>query len=116
MSSYYYCESCDIWSLGALFAEVLCHGKTLFDCEYEIGVLFQAFEIFGTPTAVSYPGIEYLPEWCPDFPKFKGTGLMKQPFMDTIDSSALDLLNSMLRVCPEQRLTIADVQNHPFLR
>ena len=116
MSSYYYNESCDIWSLGALFAEVLCHGKTLFDCELEIGVLFQTFEVFGTPTPATYPDIQLLPEWSSQFPKFSGRGLGALPFMNTVDDNAVDLLSKMLVICPSQRLTISEVLSHPFLQ
>ena len=58
--------SVDLWSLGCVLGE-LCCGNPLFAAANEIDVLFQAFQLLGTPGAGYITG---LPQYASNFPKF----------------------------------------------
>ena len=64
-----YRPAVDMWSLGCIMAE-LALGKVLFSGEAEIHQLFEIFQLLGTPTEATWPGIALLPNYCAEFPKF----------------------------------------------
>eukprot|EP00755_Sulcionema_specki_P015302 Sspe_Gene.58993::Locus_32400_Transcript_1_1_Confidence_1.000_Length_1072::g.58993::m.58993/K02088/CDK3; cyclin-dependent kinase 3 len=109
-----YNSSCDIWSVGAVLAELLCHGAVLFEGDKEINCLFQMFEILGTPTEATWPSCCSYPEWNNEFPQMRGKGLRSCPWLDKADPEAVDLLQRMLTMHPAGRVTAADALQHPF--
>ena len=69
-----YSTPVDIWSCGTIFCE-MAHKRPLFIGDCEIGQLMKIFEILGTPTKESWPGVFGLPDFKGRFPKFKGDKL-----------------------------------------
>jgi len=63
----HYASSIDMWSCGAIFAEMVT-GCPLLAGDSEIGQLLKTFQTFGTPTEEMWPGITQLPDYQPVFP------------------------------------------------
>ncbi len=59
----------DIWSTGAIFYE-MAHKRPLFIGDSEIDQIFKIFQILGTPTEETWPGIKKLPDYKTTFPKW----------------------------------------------
>ena len=67
-----YTPSVDLWSAGAIFAE-MASGLPIFQNgwdETEIGMLMKIFRVTGTPTEETWPGFEQLANSNPLFPNF----------------------------------------------
>ena len=65
-----YSTPVDIWSIGLIFFE-MAHRKPLFAGDCEIDQIFKIFQMYGTPTEKTWPGITKLPEFKLTFPQFK---------------------------------------------
>ena len=102
----------DSWSIGCIMAEMLI-GKPFFFGDCEIGQLFKIFQIMGTPTEETWPGVSKLPEYKFTFPQWKPKNL-KEMFPD-FDKDGLDLMSKFLQMDPDKRITIREALNHPFL-
>ena len=63
-----YTTKVDSWSIGCIMAEMLI-GKPFFFGDCEIGQLFKIFQIMGTPTEETWPGVSKLPEYKFTFPQ-----------------------------------------------
>jgi len=96
----------DVWSLGCIFAEMLCL-KPLFPGDSEIDQLFRIFRMLGTPTNEIWPGFQQLPHYQPMFPPYPITQLRTHYApLEKEDVVAFDLLEQMLIYHPPQRITI----------
>jgi cyclin-dependent kinase 2 len=62
MGSTHYGAGVDVWSLGCIFVELVT-GNQMFLQKSEIGLLFEIFNIFGTPKVSNWPELAELPEW-----------------------------------------------------
>jgi serine/threonine protein kinase len=106
-----YSTPADIWSAGCIFAEMII-GSPLIPGDSEIDQLFKIFRLHGTPTEKIWPGVNELPDFKPTFPRFKG-----EKFSDIFISSnplEIDLLEKMLVLDPDRRLTAEEVLKHPY--
>jgi serine/threonine protein kinase len=80
----------------------------------EIDQIHKIFQTFGTPCEETWPGVSKLSEFRGNYPKWTGHKLRHRvPLMDT---QAYDLLQSMLEVNPNKRITAKDALNHPYFR
>lgn len=86
----------DVWSLGILFLGMAYNYTTYFSSRNEIGLLFEIFELIGTPS--QYQHI---------FPTFSRRKLKLEP-------AATDLIFRMLEFDPTKRCDIVEVLNHPY--
>ncbi|EMS14255.1 protein kinase domain containing protein [Entamoeba histolytica HM-3:IMSS] len=102
----------DIWSVGCVVAELI-NSKPLFSGDCKIGQLFQIFQIFGTPTEESWPGVTQMINWSNRFPKFKGKTL--HSVCSRIGDQGIDLLNKMLCCYSNKRIDAKEALNHPFI-
>jgi len=112
-----YAPSVDLWSVGCVFAESLLR-KPCFEGRVELHQLGLIFELTGVPTEESWPGCERLPNWrvvefklsLPRwrivFPEPEDGG--------SLSDAGLDLLQSLLECCPEQRASAAVAHKHPY--
>lgn len=97
----------DIWSIGCIFAE-LYNGSPLFEVETEIDLINKIFKRCGTPTEDTWPGItSKLSIVMPNFPQ-------KPVKIEGMDELAIDLLNQMLSLNPEVRITAKEALQHAF--
>jgi len=99
----------DIWSIGCIFAE-MAQKKPLFCGDSEIDEIFKIFQVLGTPTESSWPGISSLKEYKPTFPQWKGVPLSKK--VPSLDSVGMDLLSKMVILEPNKRISARAALNH----
>jgi serine/threonine protein kinase len=111
LGSKYYSTPVDVWSMGAIFAEMIT--KTpLFPGDCEIDELFKVFRVFGTPDDTAWPGVTNLPDFHSTFPKFPAQDLSK--IVPGVNDAGLDMLRSMLRYEPASRCSAKAALNHPY--
>ena len=106
-----YSTPVDMWSIGLIFYE-MAHRKPLFTGDCEIDQIFKIFQMYGTPTEKTWPGITKLPEFKLTFPQFHGEGL--KSYNTNIDSVGLDLLGKMIQLDPAKRISAKRALEHPF--
>ena len=106
-----YSTPVDIWSIGLIFFE-MAHRKPLFAGDCEIDQIFKIFQMYGTPTEKTWPGITKLPEFKLTFPQFKPRGL--ESYNKNIDPVGLDLLAKMIQQDPCKRISAKQALHHPY--
>jgi cell division cycle 2-like protein len=121
-----YSTGVDVWSCGCIMAELLAK-RPLFMGQNELSQLDTIFRILGCPTSETWPGIENLS----NFKKFnfKGSRSVRSalrghfpapgPVFDgkpTLSDSGFDLLQRLLELCPEKRISAQDALDHPWFR
>jgi serine/threonine protein kinase len=58
----------DMWSAGSIIAEMV-NGRAIFPGDSEIGTIMKVFQLVGTPSEMSWPGLEGLQHWKHSFPQ-----------------------------------------------
>ena len=98
----------NIWSIGFIFFE-MAHRKPLFA---GIDQIFKIFQMYGTPTENTWPGITKLSEFKLTFPQFKPHGL--ESYNKNIDPVGIDLLAKMTQQDPCKRISAKQALHHPY--
>ena len=96
----------DIWSVGAMMGEMSL-GRPLFGGDCEVDCLFKIFRLCGTPTNAVWDGVETLPFFRREFPKWR-RGDFQQCF-PKMEALSVDLLENLLQPSPEDRYTADEV-------
>jgi len=112
MGSKHYNTSVDMWSVGCIFAEMLT-GHPLFSGTSEKDQLSKIFQLLGTPTLESWPGMEKLPHYKPDFPMYESRSLSKA--FPMLDEKGISIVEAFLQYDPDKRISANDVMNHSYL-
>ena len=99
----------DIWSAGCVVAEMATL-KPLFPGTSEIGMLFVQFEMLGTPSNKTWPGVTGFPYWSDEFPQFRSCDLGEKL---SLDAPMMNLLEQMLHLNPTDRLAASTLLTHP---
>ena len=113
LNTRHYSTAVDVWSIACIWAEMLLNSQALFPGDCEIDQLFKIFEVLGTPTEETWPGVSQLPDYKPSFPKFRGQGLRKV-LGPTLSEAGLDLMEKMLTMDPIKRISCKDALEHPY--
>ncbi|KAK6113247.1 Cyclin-dependent kinase 2 [Brugia pahangi] len=113
LRSRFYSTAVDIWSLACIFAELVT-SEPLFRAESEINQLLKIFQILGTPTVKTWPGLANCIDYKDSFPQW--TECVLAEYVPGLDSDGLDLLALMLLYPPEERITSKAALSHRFLR
>ncbi|KAF2867947.1 kinase-like domain-containing protein [Massariosphaeria phaeospora] len=106
-----YNTSIDIWSTGCIMAEMYT-GRPLFPGTTNEDQLQKIFRLMGTPSERSWPGISQFPEYKGNFHVFATQDL--RLILPQVDQVGLNLLNSMLQLRPEMRISASAALNHPW--
>ncbi|CEM01517.1 unnamed protein product [Vitrella brassicaformis CCMP3155] len=112
----------DVWAVGCVVAE-MCVKQPIFPGDSEIHTLYKIFELLGTPTNATWPGVESFNEYKDEFPQWRRPDvrahLRNGLFADTPlkhDSQGVDLIVRLLTLCPEHRITAIEALSHPWLK
>lgn len=106
-----YTTSIDIWSAGCIFAE-MCTGKPLFPGSANDDQLIKIFRLMGTPNERTWPNISQYENYKKDWQIFVPQDL--RLIVPTLDSMGLNLLQSLLQMRPEARITARQALQHPW--
>ncbi|GAA5965110.1 hypothetical protein JCM8115_006665 [Rhodotorula mucilaginosa] len=107
----HYTTAVDVWSCATIFAE-MASGLPLVPGDSEIDQIFKIFRLMGTPTVQSWPGLAQMPDNKQSFPKWQPADLRK--LLPEMDERGLHLLNSMLQIDPERRISAKSALRHPY--
>ncbi|KAL3310545.1 Cell division protein kinase 1 [Cichlidogyrus casuarinus] len=115
LGAHRYTCSIDIWSMGCIFYEVATT-DALFRGDSEIDQLYKVFRILGTPTETTWPGVTKLPDFQKlVFPNWNTNKLKElEKIQNALNESGLDLLQAMLTLDPNERITARDALLHPY--
>jgi serine/threonine protein kinase len=109
-----YRGSVDIWAAGCIMAEMF-SGQPLFPADTPYEQLDRIFRLMGTPTEETWPGFSALPEY-----KYYSIGRevhSPKPLssvLPNVDPLGINLLERLLQLRPENRITAADALAHPW--
>ncbi|PWA67853.1 serine/threonine-protein kinase Rad53 [Artemisia annua] len=101
-----YGPAVDMWSVGCIFAELL-HGKPIFPGKDEPEQASKIWELCGAPDENIWPGVSKYP-W---YNNLKPTRPLKRRLREVFrhfDRHALELLEKMLTLDPEKRISAKD--------
>lgn len=106
-----YSTSIDIWSAGCIMAEMF-SGRPLFPGTTNEDQIIRIFRIMGTPTERTWPGLTQFPEYKTNWQMYATQPL--STILPQIDPLGIDLLQRMLQMRPELRISAADALTHQW--
>ncbi|KAK1827231.1 kinase-like domain-containing protein [Podospora conica] len=104
-----YNTSIDIWSAGCIMAEMYT-GRPLFPGTTNEDQIVRIFRIMGTPTERTWPGLTQYPEYKPNWQMYATQPLTN--ILPQIDPAGIELLQHMLQLRPELRISAHDALQH----
>ncbi|KAK4192094.1 hypothetical protein QBC35DRAFT_263282 [Podospora australis] len=104
-----YSTSIDIWSAGCIMAEMY-SGRPLFPGTTNEDQTIRIFRIMGTPTERTWPGLSKFPEYKTTWQMYATQSL--STILPQIDPLGIDLLQQMLQLRPELRITAENALKH----
>ena len=113
MGSRKYSTPVDLWSVGCIFGE-MASPRPLFPGTSDHDQLMRIFKVLGTPSEDSWPTMADLPEYKSDFPHYDP--IPPASIAPKLDAEGLDLLCSMLKYEPAQRVSAKAAMSHPYFK
>ena len=114
LSSHEYSKAVDIWSAGCSLAEII-SGNVLFPGQHYIEQVNLIMNMRGTPDVESkkYITNEYALKYIDSLPKKDKVPLAE--LFPGVAPEALDMIDKMLDLNPDTRITVEDSLAHPFM-
>lgn len=103
----------DTWSIGCIFAEMV-NKRPIFQGDSEIDEIFKIFQTLGTPNNEMWPGVEELPEFKKEFPKWKPKDLNK--IIPNLGPDGVNLIQELLQYDPAKRISARRAMQHPYFK
>lgn len=102
----------DMWAVGTILAEMATK-RPLFPGDSEIDELYKIFRVLGTPTNETWPGVELLQDWNPDFPIWPSLRVGK--FCGSLEEQGVDLVEQLTQLDPKCRLSAKEALQHEYI-
>jgi len=112
LGSRHYSTAIDMWSVGCIFAEMVCKGQPLFPGDSEIDQIFKIFRILGTPNEENWPGVRQLPDYKPTFPQWSRQNIAS--IVPMLDEAGVDMLVQLLVYDTAKRISAKRALIHSY--
>ncbi|XP_064800101.1 mitogen-activated protein kinase 7 isoform X2 [Oncorhynchus masou masou] len=114
LSLHHYSLAIDLWSVGCIFAEMLGR-KQLFPGKHYVHQLQLILSVLGTPPegVIGAIGADRVRSYVRSLPSHAPVPLAK--LYPQAEPAALDLLATMLRFDPRERIDVSQALEHPYL-
>jgi len=109
--SIYYGAGVDVWAVGCMFAELILR-HPLFPGTSALDQLAKIFNVLGTPSEATWPNASLLPAYAQFEPREPLK--LQSIFGANIGTEAVDLIQKMLNINPQRRITASEALGHPF--
>lgn len=107
-----YNTSIDMWSAGAIFAEIANAGQPLFPGSDVDDQLKKIFKVLGTPNEENWPRVAFLPEYKP-MPFYSPVASLSF-VLPTLNPKGRDLAQRLLVCNPALRLSAEEALKHQY--